>query len=97
MALFLEIAADAAEQRLSGGVPVSLVWTGPEAAVSQSRDTAVVVEELFAHAERDVLVSSYVVHKGAIVFKPLAERMSARPDLRVQLVSSHRPRMAGYV
>ena len=36
----------------------------PESAVSQSRDTAVVVEELFAHAERFVLVSSYVVQKG---------------------------------
>jgi hypothetical protein len=69
MALLLEIAADAAEQRLSGGVPVSLVWTGPESAVSQSRDTAVVVEELFAHAERFVLVSSYVVQKGTTVFR----------------------------
>jgi len=85
MALLLEIAADAAEHRLSGGVPVSLVWTGPESAVSQSRDTAVVVEELFAHAERFVLVSSYVVQKGTTVFKSLAERMVARPGLHVQL------------
>jgi hypothetical protein len=52
MALLLEIAADAAEHRLAGGVPVSLVWTGPECAASQSRDTAVVVEELFAHRYR---------------------------------------------
>jgi phosphatidylserine/phosphatidylglycerophosphate/cardiolipin synthase-like enzyme len=85
MALLLEIAADAAEHRLSGGVPVSLVWTGPESAASQSRDTAVVVEELFAHAERFVLVSSYVMQKGAIVFKSLAERMVARPGLHVQM------------
>ena len=85
MALLLEIAADAAEQRLSGGVPASLVWTGPESAVSQSRDTAVVVDELFAHAERFVLVSSYVVQKGTIVFRSLAERMVARPGLHVQL------------
>lgn len=85
MALFLEIAADAAEQRLFSNVSASLVWTGPESAISQSRETAVVVEELFAHAERDVLVSSYVVQKGVTVFKSLAERMSVRPDLRVQL------------
>ena len=85
MALLLEIAADAAERRLSGGVPVSLVWSGPESPISQSRDTAIVVDELFAHAERFVLVSSYVVHKGATVFRSLAERMVARPDLHVQL------------
>lgn len=85
VALLLEIAADAAEQRPSGGAPVSLVWTGPESAVSQSRDTAVVVEELFAHAERFVLVSSYVVQKGTTVFRTLAERMVARPGLHVQL------------
>lgn len=85
MALLLEIAAEAAEYRLSGGVPVSLVWTGPESAVSQSRDTAVVVEELFAHAERFVLVSSYVVQKGTTVFRSLADRMVARPGLHVQL------------
>jgi phosphatidylserine/phosphatidylglycerophosphate/cardiolipin synthase-like enzyme len=85
MALLLEIAADAAEHRLSGSVPVSLVWTGPESAVSQSRDTAVVVDELFAHAKSFVLVSSYVVQKGTIVFRSLAERMVGRPELRIQL------------
>lgn len=85
MALLLEIAADAAERRLSSSVPASLVWTGPESTVSHSRDTAVVVEELFAHAERFVLVSSYVVQKGTIVFRALAERMVARPGLHVHL------------
>lgn len=85
MALLLEIAADAAEQRLSDSVPASLVWTGPESTFSQSRDTAVVVEELFTHAERFVLVSSYVVQKGTTVFRALAERMVGRPGLHVQL------------
>jgi phospholipase D-like protein len=85
MSLLLDIAADAAERRLSSSIPASLVWTGPESAVSHSRDTAVVVDELFAHAERFVLVSSYVVQKGTIVFRSLAERMVARPGLHVQL------------
>jgi phosphatidylserine/phosphatidylglycerophosphate/cardiolipin synthase-like enzyme len=85
MALLLEIAADAAEQRLSGSVAASLVWTGPESAGSQSRDTAVVVEELFAHAERFVLVSSYVVQRGTSVLRTLAARMIERPGLHVQL------------
>ena len=43
------------------------------------------VEELFAHAERFVLVSSYVVQKGATVFKSLTDRMIVRPELHVQL------------
>jgi phosphatidylserine/phosphatidylglycerophosphate/cardiolipin synthase-like enzyme len=85
MALLLEIAADAAEQRLSGSVQASLVWTGPESTISQSRDTAVVVEELFAHAEHSILVNSYVVQTGTTVFRSLAERMVARPELHVQL------------
>jgi phosphatidylserine/phosphatidylglycerophosphate/cardiolipin synthase-like enzyme len=85
MALLLEIAADAAERRLAGGVPASLVWTGPEFAGSQSRDTGIVVEELFAHAERFVLVSSYVVQRGTTVLRTLAARMIERPGLHVQL------------
>jgi phosphatidylserine/phosphatidylglycerophosphate/cardiolipin synthase-like enzyme len=85
MALLLDVVADAAEQRLSGSVPASLVWSGPESTVSESRDTAVVVEELFAHAGRSVLVSSYVVQKGTTVFRALAQRMTERPDLHVQL------------
>ena len=63
MALMLENAADAAEQRLSDSVPASLMWTGPESTFSESRDTAVVVEELFTHAERFMLVSSYAVQR----------------------------------
>jgi hypothetical protein len=55
LALLLETAADAAETRM-GAVSCELVWTGPEAAVSHSRDTAVVVEGLFSQAQRSVLV-----------------------------------------
>ena len=94
MSLLLEIAADAAEQRLSSSVPASLVWTGPESAVSHSRDTAVVVDELFVHAGLRSC-RSYVVQKGTIVFRSLAERMVAAGPARA-VVSPHRPRMAGY-
>jgi hypothetical protein len=85
MALLLDIAADAAEARMSGGASADLVWTGPEASVSHSRDTSVVVEELFAHAQRQVVVSSFVVRQGSVIFKPLAARMDQVPDLRVRL------------
>lgn len=62
-----------------------LVWTGPELAGSRTRDTAVVVRELFASAETNVLVSTYVIFNGRQVFAPLATRMEQLPALRVRL------------
>jgi phosphatidylserine/phosphatidylglycerophosphate/cardiolipin synthase-like enzyme len=85
MALLLEVAADRAEARTDGAMSADLVWTGPEGLGSHSRDTAVVVEELFANAQRNVLVSSFVVQQGKMVFKPLAARMEDVPTLRVRL------------
>lgn len=64
---------------------VELVWTGPEIPGSQSRDTSVVVRELFATANRTVLISSYTVFLGKEVFEPLAVRMEEIGDLRVLL------------
>ena len=54
----LEIAAEGAESRTNAAMAADVVWTGPEAPVSHTRDTSVVVEELFANAQHDVLVSS---------------------------------------
>ena len=85
MALLLEVAADAADARMSGTMSADLVWTGPEGGASHSRDTSVVVEELFANAQRQVLVSSFVVKQGKVVFKRLATRMEEIPGLRVRL------------
>jgi len=85
MALLLDVAADASDARINGAMSADLVWTGPEGSGSHCRDTSVVVEELFANAQRQVLVSSYVVRQGALVFKPLAARMVEVPDLRVRL------------
>jgi phosphatidylserine/phosphatidylglycerophosphate/cardiolipin synthase-like enzyme len=64
---------------------VELVWTGPEMPGSRSRETAVVARELFAKANRSVLVSSYAVFLGKEVFEPLAKRMEELPGLRVLL------------
>ena len=85
MALLLEVAADAVAARGDGRASAELVWTGPEASASHSRDTSVVVEELFASAQHQVLVSSFVVRQGAVIFKPLADRMDQVPTLRVRL------------
>jgi phosphatidylserine/phosphatidylglycerophosphate/cardiolipin synthase-like enzyme len=64
---------------------VDLVWTGPEGAGSPSRDTGVVVRELFASATRSVLIAGFAVHHGREIFKQLAIRMTERPQLDVRM------------
>jgi phosphatidylserine/phosphatidylglycerophosphate/cardiolipin synthase-like enzyme len=63
---------------------LEFVWSGPERGVSQTRETSVVVEDLFRHAEREVLVSTYAIHDGRSVFDTLAERMTELPELHVR-------------
>ncbi len=67
---------------------VELVWSGTEEPGSMSRDTAVVVHELFRAARRSVLISSFAVDqraKAEVIFGPLAERMDEEPELEVRL------------
>jgi phosphatidylserine/phosphatidylglycerophosphate/cardiolipin synthase-like enzyme len=54
-----------------------LVWSGPEEGPSETRETAVVLRELFLGAKRDVLVATYAIHEGAWVFADLARRHDA--------------------
>lgn len=78
-------ATRAADRRLE------LVWTGPERDGTGTRDTAVVVRELFQNAEHDVLVAGYALYDARSIFEPLAERMAANPAMRVRLfVNVHR-------
>lgn len=84
LAMLLNAAAEAAEAR-AGQTSAELVWTGPELPGVSSRDTSVVVRELWAQAERDVIVSTFVVQSIETVFEPLAARMAERSDLRVRL------------
>ncbi|GAP96581.1 phospholipase D/transphosphatidylase [Leptolyngbya sp. NIES-2104] len=67
---------------------VELVWTGQEVIGSESRDTAVVVRELFSTAKRSVLISSYAIDRGEkarALFEGLASRMDSDPSLRVRM------------
>ena len=73
---------------------VELVWSGTEVLAATSRDTAVVVQELFREARESVLIASYALDTGGKakeLFGTLAGRMDAEPDLRVRLfVNIHR-------
>jgi hypothetical protein len=84
IAALLDSHAETVETRHSR-VAAELVWTGPVGPGAQSRDTSVVLRELFARAQRDVLVSTFVVWNAEKVFQPLAERMEAMPDLRARI------------
>ncbi|HEY9630535.1 MAG TPA: DISARM system phospholipase D-like protein DrmC [Coleofasciculaceae cyanobacterium] len=67
---------------------VELVWTGQEIAGSLSRDTAVVVRELFNTAKRSVLISSFAIDRGEkahALFEGLASRMDTNLSLRVRM------------
>ena len=73
---------------------VQLVWSGTDVPGSTTRDTAVVVQELFRSARRSVLIASYALdhgEKAAAIFGLLARRLDAEPSLDVRLyVNVHR-------
>jgi phosphatidylserine/phosphatidylglycerophosphate/cardiolipin synthase-like enzyme len=64
---------------------IDLVWTGPEVPGAESRDTSVLVAELFATAEKTVLVAGFAIAQGKRIFKSLSDRMLEVPDLRVRM------------
>lgn len=57
---------------------LDLVWTGPEPRLSTARDTAVLVRQLFAQAERTVLVAGFSFDHGEDIFAPLHAAMQRR-------------------
>lgn len=70
---------------------IELVWTGPEEGATASRDTQVVVRELFERAERTLLIASYLSTDQETVFAPLARRMDAAPALQVRMYVNIKP------
>ncbi len=73
-----------------GPVPprLELVWSGPEPAQSSTRDTGVVVPELFASAKRSVVVAGFAIRQGDRVFAPLATNMDSNPALDVRIFTN---------
>lgn len=51
--------------------PLELVWTGPDATVPQTRDTAIALCELFERAKQRVIVAGYVFSHGKAILQPL--------------------------
>jgi phosphatidylserine/phosphatidylglycerophosphate/cardiolipin synthase-like enzyme len=72
------------ERMLADADDIELVTSGPDVA-GMTRDTGVVLRELFAGAEQRVLVVGFAVHQGREIFAALANRMRHRPDLLARL------------
>ncbi len=87
IARLLRLLADEREAAQVIADRVELVWSGLDLETSTTRDTEVVVQQLFREAERSVLVASYAVDKGKkaeALFGHLASRMDSEPELEVR-------------
>lgn len=69
------LAITLAERRAAFRPQPELVWTGPEADGSQSRDTAVVLRELFLSARRRVVMAGAYFDHAEQVLAPLHQCM----------------------
>lgn len=85
LSLLLRALADARHGGRGLEEGIDLVWTGPDVPGPVSRDTGVVVRELFSAAERSVVVAGYAVYQGREVFRALAERMEVVSGLQVRM------------
>ncbi|HET9741890.1 MAG TPA: DISARM system phospholipase D-like protein DrmC [Terriglobales bacterium] len=85
LAQTLELVASAVGEQSRVEDLVSIVTTGPEAPGLSSRDTSVVVGDLFRQAERSVILAGYAVYQGQKIFQDLAERMALVPGLHVRM------------
>jgi hypothetical protein len=67
-----------AERRQRPAPRLELVWTGKEAGLRPSRDTAVVVRELFEKAEKSVILGGFRFDHGEEILAPLHRAMAER-------------------
>lgn len=68
-----------------------LIVTGPNLGGGRSRDTRVVVRELFESARHSVLIVGYAFHGSDRIFKPLADRMAGNSGLTVRVIVNVHP------
>jgi phosphatidylserine/phosphatidylglycerophosphate/cardiolipin synthase-like enzyme len=85
LALMLRLVGEERHERSRAEDLIELVWSGPEVTGSATRDTAVVIRDLFASAKRSVLIACFAIYQGRELFKTLANRMEEIPELRVRI------------
>jgi phosphatidylserine/phosphatidylglycerophosphate/cardiolipin synthase-like enzyme len=72
------VAAVLAERTAHPRPQLDLVWSGPEAAQAQSRDTSQVLRELFESAERHVIIAGFAFRGASTIFETLHRRALAK-------------------
>jgi phosphatidylserine/phosphatidylglycerophosphate/cardiolipin synthase-like enzyme len=85
LAILLDTLALDRDRREAKALQVDLVWTGPVIPGDHSRDTRIVVHELFRKARRSVLVSTFALYDGKGLFSPLYETWQKHPGMTVKL------------
>ena len=68
-----------------------LVITGPDLGGVRSRDTRVVVREMFESARHSVLIVGYAFYGSDWIFEPLVERMVSNSSLTVRIIVNVHP------
>ena len=72
------VAAVRAERTSNPRPQLDLVWSGPETAQAQSRDTSQVLRELFESAERHVIIAGFAFWGASTIFETLHRRALAK-------------------
>lgn len=91
LAMLLTLLVKERQRQAAAAPHWDLVWTGPDLAGANSRDTRIVLHELFRKARRSVLVSTYALYDGQGLFAPLHETWEKHPEMDVKLfVDIHR-------
>lgn len=75
-----------AKDRLERDKLWSWVISGPSQDGVPTRDTGVVYRSLVQEATREILLTSFALHRGKELFEPLYERMTAITGLKVTMV-----------
>lgn len=68
---------------------IEVVWTIPDIQGIHSRNTALIVQEIFQQAQTQLLISTYVIdrpEKAISIFGSLMERMETKADLDVRII-----------
>jgi PLD-like domain len=79
-----QLSVDVSERQLQQAL--QLVLSGCQSEGVPTRDTAAVVQTLFAAAQKEVVIAGYAFHRADAIFAPLAAKMQANPELSVRII-----------
>lgn len=68
---------------------IEVVWTVPHISGNRNRDTALIVEDLFKAAQREILIATFVLDKPSKTFRifhPLILNMANNPNLKAKII-----------